>query len=161
MQVNLDDSTNINVEKTEVGDEFVLSVDNRMRMFFSRAELKFLQALIDSALREDDVMSKESLQKSLKNAVDTQKPQLQLILRNMRTEDLAHAVWYIADRDFTDAVLCNISKRSCEDVQEIVRESIERRIRKERAEGNKDIENVLKEQGRQASAAMLRKILSA
>ncbi|XOB65097.1 hypothetical protein ACMC5R_13565 [Deferribacteres bacterium DY0037] len=161
MQVNLDDGTNINVEKTEAGDEFVLCVDDRTRMYFSRSELKFIQALIDSALKEDEVMSRESLQDSLINAVETQKPQLQLILRNMKTEDMAYAVWYIADKKFTEAVLGNISRRSSEDVQEIVRESIERRIRKERAEGNRDIENVLKEQGRHAAAGMLRKILSA
>jgi len=160
MQVNLDDNSNINVEKTDNADEFILSLDNRVNVRFSRSELKFMQALIDSALKEDDVMSREALQQSLKEAVEKCKPQLQLILRNMKTESIAHAVWYIDEPEVTEVILSNISKRSAEDVQIMMQDGIERRIRKERSEGNKDIEEVIKEHGRQTAASLLKKILS-
>jgi hypothetical protein len=42
-----------------------------------------------------------------------------------------------------------------------VKENIERRIRKERSEGNHDIDAVLKEHGRIASSCLLKKILEA
>ncbi len=54
MQVNLDDDSNINVEKIHNKDEYVLSVDGRTKLFFSESEMKFLHALIDSALKEDE-----------------------------------------------------------------------------------------------------------
>ncbi|MGD9807113.1 MAG: hypothetical protein AB7E76_04660 [Deferribacterales bacterium] len=161
MQVKLDDNTNINVEKAENGEEFILTVDKRIRISFSSSELKFLNALIDSALKEDDVMSREALQSSLKDAVVKYRPSLQGILRNVKIEDIAYAVWYIDDKSVAELILSNISKRSAEDVQTLVKENIERRIRKERSEGNQDIDAVLKEHGRIASSCLLKKILEA
>lgn len=161
MQVNLDDSTNINIEKVQDKDEYILSVDSRTKMTFSRSEMKYIQAMIDSALKEDLGMSRDSLQKSIKEAVATKKAQLQNCLRNMKIEDIAFAVWYAADQDVAAEILANMSKRSAEDVSNTVRESIERRIRKERAEGNREIESVMTEQGRAAASAMLKKILDA
>jgi hypothetical protein len=161
MQVKLDDNTNINVEKAEKGEEFILTVDKRIRISFTSSELKFLNALIDSALKEDDVMSREALQSSLKDAVVKYRPSLQGILRNVKIEDIAYAVWYIDDKSVAELILSNISKRSAEDVQTLVKENIERRIRKERSEGNHDIDAVLKEHGRIASSCLLKKILEA
>jgi len=161
MQIKLDDDSNINVEKIKDSEEFVMTVDKRIRIRFSLSELKFLQALIDSALKEDDIMSRESLQSSLKDAVLKYRPSLQTILRNIKIEDLAYAVWYIDDKSVAEIILGNISKRSADDLQTLVKENIERRIRKERSEGNKDIDAVLREHGRIASACLLKKILDA
>lgn len=158
MQVKLDDSTKINISKSEDGNEFVLTVDGRTSMSFSRSEMLYIQALLDSALKEDQ-MSRDSLKKSLKDAAEKSADKLQPALRHMKTEDIAYAVWFAGSQSFTDVILANISKRSAEDVQTAVRETIERRIRKERAEGNKDIEKITDEKGRSCASAMLRKIL--
>lgn len=158
MQVNLDDSTNLSIDK--VGqDEFVLFVDKRTKVRFSRSELKYIQAMIDASLKEDEAASKDSLRNSIKDAVARHKPQLQNTLRNIRSEEIAYAVWFADDEEVKDDILSNISKRASEDVLETIKEGIERRIRKERAEGNKDIEDVMREQGRSAAASLLKKIL--
>ncbi|PLX68601.1 MAG: hypothetical protein C0603_05465 [Denitrovibrio sp.] len=57
-------------------------------------------------------------------------------------------------------VLSNMSKRSAEDVEVAIRESIERRIRKERSEGNLDIEEVMADQGKSAASGLLKKVLN-
>lgn len=159
MQVNLDDSTNINIEKVQDSDEYILSVDGRTKLSFSRSEMKYLLALIDSALKEDEGLSRDALRDALSEAVVSKKPQLQNTLRNMRAEEIAFAVWYIADQNIAAEITANISKRSAEDVAEFLRESIERRIRKERAEGNKEIEAAMSTHGKAAASAMLKKIL--
>lgn len=161
MQVNLDDSTNINIEKIVDRDEYILSVDGRTRMSFSRSELKFIHAMMDSVLKEDEGMTRDSLRKSLKEAVESKRPLLQNCLRNMKVEDISYALWYAEDNTVTDVIMENISKRSAEDVQNIIRDSIERRIRKERAEGDREVEARMKENGRAAAAAMLKRILDA
>jgi len=159
MQVNLDDSSNLNITKVEDKDEYIFSVDGRTEIRFSRSELKFIQAMIDSALKDDIEQSRDSLKKSITNAVVKHKAQLQNILRNIRTEDIAFAVWFAADENVKNDILANLSKRSAEDVMETIKDGIERRIRKERSEGNQDIEEVMKEQGRSAAAIFLKKVL--
>jgi len=160
MQVNLDDSSNINVEKTGA-DEFVLTIDTRTKITFSRSELKFVQAMIDSALKEADGKSVDSLKDALKNAMEKQRSQLQLMLRNFSTEDIAYVVWFVREKQFAGNILANISKRAADDVQAYVLESIDRRIRKEKAEGNVEIEEIMKENGRSACSKMLKEILKA
>ena len=159
MQVNLDDDSNINVVRTDNVDEFQLTINDKVRVTFSRSELKFINALIDSALKEDEELSMESLQQSIKDVVEKNRPKLQLVLRDMKTEDIAYCIWYVNDKEVTKAMITNISKRSAEDVSQLIKEGIERRIRKERAEGNKEIENTLREQGRNAASFLLRHIL--
>ena len=159
MQVNLDDSTNLNLKKTEDKDEYVLKVDGRTEIRFSRSELKFVQAMIDSALKEDVQQSRDSLKSSIADAVLKNRGQLQNILRNIRIEDIAFAVWFAADSEVKSIILSNMSKRAAEDINETISDSIERRIRKERSEGKKDVEETMKEQGRSAAAVLLKKIL--
>jgi len=159
MQVNLDDTTNINIEKVQDKDQYILSVDGRTSIVFSKSEMKFVLALVDSALKDDEGMSMDSLKESLKDAVAKHKTQLQLTLRNMKTEDIAYAIWFVGDQTLSADILANMSKRSAEDVQNTIKETVERRIRKERSEGNMDIEDVLKEQGRSAATTLLKKVL--
>ncbi len=159
MQVNLDDDSNINVEKIHNKDEYVLSVDGRTKLFFSESEMKFLHALIDSALKEDEGMSKDSIKQALKDAVANHKAKLQITLRDMRSKDIGFALWYVGDASVRADVLANMSKRSAEDVETVIKESIERRIRKERSDGNLDIEEVMAAQGKSAASALLKKVL--
>jgi len=161
MQVNLDDSTNINVEKIEDSENYILSVDGRTRMIFSKSELKFINALIDSALKEDTGQSRESLRDSLKEAVSRNSAKLQKILLGVDKEDLALAIWYADSEETAEELYRNMSKRSVEAVQEAVRETVERRIRKERSLGNKDIEKIVTEEGRAAAASFLKKLIDA
>jgi len=159
MQVNLDDSTNLQIEKIKDKEDYVMSIDGRIKLRFSRSELKYIQAMIDATLKDDINQSRDSLKESITDAVARHKAQLQNTLRNIRSEDIAFAVWFAADENVKNDILSNMSKRSADDVSETITDGIERRIRKERAEGNKDIEEVMKEQGRSAAAILLKKIL--
>jgi len=160
MQVNLDDESNINVEKVRNKDEYILSIDGRTKLYFSESEMKFLHAMIDSALKEGDGMSKDSIRQALMDAVTNHKAKLQVTLRDMRSKDIAFALWYVDDEAMRAEVLSNMSKRSAEDVEVAIRESIERRIRKERSEGNLDIEEVMADQGKSAASGLLKKVLN-
>jgi hypothetical protein len=159
MHVNLDDSTDITLEKDNDTEKYILSIDSRSQIAFSASELKFIAAMIDSVLKTDAGQSRDSLQRSLKDAVSAHKAHLQNILRNMKIEDIALAVWYIDDTAATLEILANMSKRSAEDVQTAIKENIERRIRKERSEGKADIEDIMLEHGRSAAALLLKKLL--
>ncbi|PLX68600.1 MAG: hypothetical protein C0603_05460 [Denitrovibrio sp.] len=97
MQVNLDDESNINVEKVRNKDEYILSIDGRTKLYFSESEMKFLHAMIDSALKEGDGMSKDSIRQALMDAVTNHKAKLQVTLRDMRSKDIAFALWYVDD----------------------------------------------------------------
>ncbi|PLX67722.1 MAG: hypothetical protein C0602_10240 [Denitrovibrio sp.] len=159
MQVNLDDSTNLQIAKIKDKEDYVFSIDGRIKLRFSRSELKYIQAMIDAALKDDAEQSRDSLKNSIKDAVLRHKGQLQNILRNVRTEDIAYAVWFAGDETVKNDILSNMSKRASDDVVETIKEGIERRIRKERAEGNADIEDIMLEQGRSAAAILLKRVL--
>jgi arsenate reductase-like glutaredoxin family protein len=158
MKINLEDSINIKLEKVEEQDKYVLFVDGRTSISFDRSELKFLQALIESMLDENTKESRESLKKTLRGVIDNQKTQLQNALRKMRKQEIAFAVWYIGDHHISQEILKNMSKRSAEDVQESVRETIERKIRKERSLGNNDIEKEMQQHGWQAVTSLLKEV---
>jgi len=158
MQVNLDDSINIKIEKNDEEDSYILFVDNRTSMTFDRSELKFIHALIGSMLGENTKESKESLKKTLKDVIRSHKTQLQGTLRKMKKQDIALAVWYAGDLTISQEILRNMSKRSADDVQEAIRETIERKIRKERSLGNSEIEAEMQEQGWQAVTSMLKEV---
>lgn len=159
MQVKLlEDSGNISVEKEESSESYQIMIDSRVSIRVTRTELKLLHAIIGSLLQENPKANRDNLKKVLAEAMVSHKGKIQDALRRMKQEDIAYAVWYTGDLRITQEILRNMSKRSADDIQEAVRESIERRIRKERSTGNSSYEAQVEEYGKNAVITLLKMV---
>jgi len=158
MQVNLEESNNITIEREGTSDSFIMCIDSRVTVKLSKAELKLMHALIGAQLQDNPKLGKDALKKVMADALTSNKPKVQEVLRRMKQEDIAFVVWYMGDLRLAHEILGNMSKRAAEDVQETVREAIERRIRKERSTGNNAFENQMNEYGKNTVTAFLKQV---
>ena len=158
MQVKLvEDTGNVTIEKD--GEGFVICIDSRVRVNVTKPELKLMHALIGALLTEKTGSDKGALKKLVMETLSTNKARFQDVLRKMKAEDTAFVVWYCGDVRTTQEILKNMSKRAADDVQDTVRETIERRIRKERSEGNQSFEKEMDDYGRCTVMNMLKQVL--
>jgi len=158
MQVNLDESNNITIEREGTSDSFVMCIDSRVTVRLSKSEMRLMHALIGAQLQDNPKMGRDALKKVMADTLVSHKPKVQEVLRRMKKEDIAFVVWYMGDLRMGHEILNNMSKRSAEDVQETVREAIERRIRKERSTGNTTFEVQLTEYGKAAVTSFLKQV---
>ncbi len=158
MQVNLEESNNITIEREGTSDSFIMCIDSRVTVKLSKSELRLMHALIGAQLQDNQKLGKDALKKVMADALSTNKPKVQEVLRRMKQEDIAFVVWYMGDLRLAHEILGNMSKRAAEDVQETVREAIERRIRKERSTGNNGFESQMNEYGKNAVTAFLKQV---
>lgn len=158
MQVKLnEESQNILIERDKESEGyFNINIDSRVSVKVSKTELKFMHALIGALLEDNPRANKDGLRKVMVEALSTHRPKFQDALRKMKQEEIAFAVWYAGDMRVSQEILKHMSKRSAEDVQAAVRETIERRIRKERSEGNTAFEGQMEEYGKNAVTALLK-----
>lgn len=157
MQVRLnEEGGNITVEKMEGSEDFVLNIDSRVTVRITKTEMRLLHALIGAQLQENPKANRDGLKKVLSDALVTHNAKFQDALRKLKKEDIAFAVWYAGDLRLTHEILKNMSKRSADDVQEAIRETIERRIRKERSTGNAAFEGQMAEYGKNAVITLLK-----
>lgn len=159
MQVNLtEESGNITVEKIVGSEEYVLNIDSRVTVRVTKTELRLMHALIGAQLQDNPKASKDGLKKVLSDALVSHNAKFQDALRKLKKEDIAFAVWYAGDLRITHEIMRNMSKRSADDVQEAIRETIERRIRKERSVGNAAFEGQMEEYGKNAVIGLLKMV---
>lgn len=158
MQVNLEESNNITIEREGTSDSFIMCIDSRVTVRLAKAELKLMHALIGAQLQDNPKLGKDALKKVMADALVSNKPKVQEVLRRMKQEDIAFVVWYMGDLRLAHEILGNMSKRAADDVQESVREGIERRIRKERSTGNSSFETQMAEYGKNAVTAFLKQV---
>ncbi|WP_303851601.1 hypothetical protein [Seleniivibrio woodruffii] len=158
MQVNLEESNNITIEREGTSDSFIMCIDSRVTVKLSKSEMRLMHALIGAQLQDNPKMGKDALKKVMSDALSANKPKVQEVLRRMKQEDIAFVVWYMGDLRLAHEILSNMSKRSAEDVQETVREAIERRIRKERSTGNTVFESQMNEYGKNVVTSFLKQV---
>lgn len=159
MQVNLDDNANVLVEKDTNSDGYLITVDSRVTVRVTKTELRLLQALIGAQLEDNSKAGRDGLKKVLVDALTTHRTKFEEALRRMRVEDIALAVWYVGDVRVTQEVLKYVSKRAADDVQDSVREAIDRRVRKERSTGNTVFEQQMMEKGKMSLINLLKLVL--
>lgn len=159
MQVNLDENSNVLVVKDNSSDGYLITIDSRTTVKVSKTELKLLHALISAQLEDNSKEGRDALKKVLIDTLISHRTKFEGALRKMKNEEIALAVWYPGDVRIMQEVLKHISKRTADDVQDAVRESIDRRIRKERSMGNTVFETQMAEKGKAALIMLLKLVL--